>query len=229
MTDKSKALIGPGILLLMFGVFFFMTLYLMILGFVLLIIGGLLIIFTDRKWFVKTLIIGLPYSFVGWTAVSAYSQPETFLISKDFKGVIYIVHDDSLGEEKEFEGIRRIYRVPKTGVLFTQFPVTKGILTQDFYYISADGKRTKLGELDAREFNDTWTINPRPTEPPRDSLAVFNQGSTGHVTITTDNNRRLAYRAFNVGTYSEIRTRFDFIYETTIDSLRRARSGENAR
>ncbi len=108
MTDKSKALIGPGILLLMFGVFFFMTLYLMILGFVLLIIGGLLIIFTDRKWFVKTLIIGLPYSFVGWTAVSAYSQPETFLISKDFKGVIYIVHDDSLGEEKEFEGIRRI-------------------------------------------------------------------------------------------------------------------------
>lgn len=228
MTDKTKALIGPGILLLMVGVFFFLTLYLMVLGFIFLFIGGLLIVFIDSKWFIKLLIIGLPYGFVGLTIFNAYAQPETFLISENFKGAIYIVHDDSLGADKEFEGIRRIYRVPKTGVLFTQFPVTKGILNQEFYYISADGKRTRLGELDAREFNDTWTINPRPTEPVRDSLAVFNQGTTGQVTIQTDNNKQLDYRAFNVGTYNEIRTGFDFIYETTIDSLRKAMSGENA-
>jgi hypothetical protein len=229
MTDKTKALIGPGILLLMVGVFFFLTLYLMILGFICLFIGGLLIFFTDSKWFIKLIIVGLPYGFVGLTIFNAYAQPETFLIPDKFKGVIYVVHDETLGENKEFEGIRRIYKIPETGVLFTQFPVTKGILTQDFYYISADGKRTKLGELDAREFNDTWTINPRPTEPPRDSLAVFNQGSTGQLTIKTDNSKQLDYRAFNVGTYNEIRTGFDFIYETTVDSLRKAKSGENAR
>ena len=151
------------------------------------------------------------------------------MVSENFKGVIYIVHDDTLGEDKEFEGIRRIYRIPKTGVLFTKFPVTTGILNQDFYYVSADGKRTKLGELDAREFNDTWTINPRPTEPPRDSLAVFNQGTTGQLSIQTDKNKQLDYRAFNVGTYNEIRTGFDFIYEITVDSLRKVKSGENAR
>lgn len=229
MTDKTKALLGPAILLLIAGVFFFLTLYLMVLGFICLFIGGLLIILTDRKWFIKLTIIGLPYGFVGLTIFNAYARPETFLIPDNFKGVIYIVHDDTFGDDKEFEGIRRIYRIPKTGILFTQFPVTRGILNQDFYYISADGKRKKLGELDAREFNDTWTINPRPTEPPRDSLAVFNQGRTGKITLHADNDRQVDYRAFNVGTYDEIRTGFDFIDEITVDSLHRKKVRENAR
>ena len=78
MTDKTKALIGPGILLLMVGVFFFLTLYLMILGFICLFIGGLLIIFTDSKWFIKLAIIGLPYGFVGLTIFNAYANQRHF-------------------------------------------------------------------------------------------------------------------------------------------------------
>lgn len=48
---------------------------------------------------------------------------DTYLIPKDFRGPIYIYYDQPNGTAKEYEGSRRIYRIPSNGVLLTEFGI----------------------------------------------------------------------------------------------------------
>ena len=54
--------------------------------------------------------------------------PERYLIPKDFRGVVYVVSDQENGTEKEYEGIHRVYRIPESGILFTQFSQNEDVI-----------------------------------------------------------------------------------------------------
>ena len=148
-----------------------------------------------------------------------YSPPETFLIPEGYKGNIYVVYKQKNGEKEEFEKGRRIYRIPNTGVLFSQFKDDYGIIDQEYYYISSKGIRTKLGILDTRDFNEEWTLEKNPHEPSRDSLAIFNPATTGVMGNSSDINS-IKYQETCVGTYNDLKNFKEFSIEY-IDSLRK--------
>jgi len=88
-----------------------------------------------------------------------YAESETFLIPNNYTGVIVIVFDQEKGASKEYKDKRRIYHIPKNGVLYTKFSPVNGILDEQFYYINDKGKkldtikRIVFEKLPKEEFN----------------------------------------------------------------------------
>lgn len=195
----------------------------MYFGFAFLALGTILVLFSRQKWYYQLIAIGLPLGYVGFSILNAFARPETFLIPEDLKGVVYIIYDERIGEPKEFEGLRRVYKIPETGVLFTKFKQTQGIHNRKFYFITKNGDRKELGILDFREYNEKYTINPRPTEPPRDSLAVFTPEISVDLMLKTKN----YYTAFTVGKYKDIKA-WNYLYPEYIDSLKQVKAKKNA-
>jgi len=195
----------------------------MYFGFAFLAIGTILILFSRQKWYFQLITIGLPLGYVAFSIVNAFARPETFLIPDGFNGVVYIVYDEQIGEPKEFEGLRRVYKIPETGVLFTKFKQTQGIHNRKFYYVTKNCDRKELGILDYREYNEKYTINPRPTEPPRDSLAVF----TPEIRVDLMLKSKNYYTAFTVGKYQDIKA-WNYLYPDYIDSLKQVQAKKNA-
>lgn len=79
-----------------------------------------------------------------------YAEPETFLIPENYTGAVVVVFNQKDGVTKEYKEDRRIYRIPKNGVLYTQFSPVDGLLDEKFYY--ADEKYKKSSELTRIDF-----------------------------------------------------------------------------
>lgn len=192
----------------------------MYLGFGLMILGTILCLFSKKEWFYQVFLIGLPFGFVAFTFLNAMEIPERYLIPKDFRGVVYVVFDQENGKEKENEGIHRVYRIPENGILFTQFSQNEDVYSfQEFFFVDSDGTRQELGELDNRRFNWPNTINPRTTEPPRDSLVVFNQRTTGRI-LSSGGQNYYNYKALTIGKYNEIE-KWDYLDPKNIEEAKK--------
>ena len=79
------------------------------------------------------------------------AEPETILIPENYRGEVIIVFDRKNGLPIEYEKKERIYRIPETGILFTQFSYNPGVIDQEYYFIDPNGKRT---EIEYRPFMD---------------------------------------------------------------------------
>src|SRR5687767_1606837 len=150
----SNMYYGVGIATLLLGVFLFMTFWLMYFGFVCLLLGTTIVILSKKNWKYKFAAIALPVGFVLFAILSSLARPEIYLIPEGFRGPIYVVFDQERGHAKEYDGLRRIYRIPQTGVLFTQFERNEGILNQKFFFVTKAGERKEIGVLDVRDYND---------------------------------------------------------------------------
>lgn len=160
--------------------------------------------------------------------VSSYltrPEKETYLIPEGYKGTVLVIFNQPNGEKPEYEDGRRIYRIPQSGVLFTQLKDEQGIINQEYFYISPNGQRRKLGVLDTRDFNEEWTTEKNPHEPPRDSLAVFNPGTMGTMGGSDDKNNKV-FLQLSVGTYNDMKNLHDFSKDY-IDSLQNANRKKN--
>ncbi len=180
--------------------------------------------------FPLTLIVVVVGMYLFSFASSYFTRPEkeTYLIPEGYKGNVLVIFNQSDGEKPEYEDGRRIYRIPQTGVLFTQFKDEQGIINQEYYYISPNGQRRKLGVLDTRDFNEEWTTEKNPHEPPRDSLAVFNPGTMGTMGGMggSDDNNSKVFLGLSVGTYNDMKNLNDFSNDY-VDSLQNARRKKN--
>ena len=156
-------------------------------------------------------------SFVG--SFLTRPEKETYLIPEGYKGSVFVIFNQPDGEKPEYEDGRRIYRIPLTGVLFTQLKNEHGIINQEYFYISPNGLRRKLGVLDKRDFNEEWAIKKNQHEPPRDSLAVFNPGTMGTMGSSDDKTSKV-FLQLSVGTYNDLKNLHDFSNEY-IDSLQK--------
>lgn len=152
-------------------------------------------------------------------------EKETYLIPEGYKGTVLVIFNQPNGEKPEYEDGRRIYRIPQTGVLFTQLKDEQGIINQEYFYIAPSGKRQKLGVLDTRDFNEEWTTEKNPQEPPRDSLAVYNPGTMGTMGGSDDKNSKV-FLQLSVGTYNDMKSLQDFSNDY-IDSLQNASRNKN--
>ena len=140
---------------------------------------------------------------------------EKYIIPEGFKGVVYVVTDKDYGENREYDFFKRVFRIPKSGVLFTKFKQKSGIINRDFYQIDNSGNLKEIGVLDYRSYIEKWVINPPKTEPSRDSFAVF----TPDLKYDFKSNN---YRTvFTIGKYKEIEV-WNYLPEERIDSLKKA-------
>lgn len=150
----SNIFVGLGILFLLIGLFLYLTFWYFVYGFVSLFIGTVLILLSTKNWIFKLLTIGIPLVFVGYSFYNSFTTPERYLIPESYRGSVLVIFNQKDGQKKEYEGRRRIYKIPPTGVLFTQFKDEQGWIDQDYYLISENGQRKKLGVLDTRDFNE---------------------------------------------------------------------------
>ncbi|MBN8687574.1 MAG: hypothetical protein J0M10_11155 [Chitinophagales bacterium] len=90
-------------------------------------------------------------------------EPETYLIPSDFIGKVNIlfnqngtpvkyknvngqevIHTPQIGEPVKYENGRRVYEIPASGILLTQFKDEYGFVDRKYYSVDATGKRTEL-------------------------------------------------------------------------------------
>jgi len=233
MTDKtSNILFYSGIILLAIGAFgLTFAAFFAIIGLPIFIVGIALILITKRTWKKKLIPIGIFIVAIIlfwpiWTSINTVG-PETFLIPKDFRGRINIIYKKDCGIllEKTDQGL--VYEIPIDGILVLRNEHKYGIIEHQYHLVDENGNRTELPKMDVRNFNEKWTLEKNPNEPPRDKLGVFHWGKTGSTGIIIDENGKetnqdehYTFDEFYISTYSDLTDRFDFKYERKFDSIR---------
>jgi hypothetical protein len=93
--------------------------------------------------------------------------------------------------------------------------------------VDSNENRAELPKMDVRDFNEEWTLEKNPNEPPRDKLGVFDWGTTGSNGQTIDKNGKVinedelyTYYEFYVSTYNDFQKTFDYEHEQKFDSIR---------
>ena len=188
-------------------------LYLYFFPFIIFLIGVILLWFTDRKIKIKILYTIIPILFFFtyqylWKIYNT-TEPETFLIPENYRGQVFIMFNEKCGNEIKYEEDRRVYEIPNDGILMTKFEDEQGFINQEFYLVDKNGKRKKIEQLDVRDFNEEWTTEKNPNEPPRTKLGIFHAGRT----YSNGNS------GFYISTYKDLDSRFGFKYEQKFDSI----------
>lgn len=78
---------------------------------------------------------------------SIHCEKEIYLLPDGFKGKMVVFFDQADGEEILYEDSVRIYNIPPSGYLKTQFPKNGGCMNDNrlkFYYIDSLGTRELL-------------------------------------------------------------------------------------
>lgn len=101
------------------------------------------------------------------------AEPETFLIPQNFRGDIVIFYEESCGQKPVYENRRRVYDFSKDNILITNFKQPKGILNQEFYFLTETGERIPIPKKDVRDFNFKGRLSKTDNEPSRDEIFAF--------------------------------------------------------
>jgi hypothetical protein len=120
------------------------------------------------------------------TGCSQRPEPETYLIPYGFKGKVNVIFNQPKGAAVKYDNGRRLYEIPPSGILLTQFKNEEGIINHEFYYIDSIGKRTQLKILSDNEKNDIG-----------DAVGVYRDGTVGVIGNSNDS-KSLLYQEFYV-------------------------------
>jgi hypothetical protein len=111
------------------------------------------------------------------------------------------------GQKEKFEGESRVYEIPKTGVLFTEFkPDWRGMTYHDgktsqrFYLVDENGTRKEITGWDKSDFRQQAIENPKMDKYASDTVAAFfiAAGEMG----TNDNS--FTFESYFIGPHDEI-------------------------
>ena len=69
------------------------------------------------------------------------------LIPDGYTGTVKILFDQKNGTEKKYEGEKRVYEIPESGILKTKFGPQFGYHFPEYYYVSKNGKRTEIERI----------------------------------------------------------------------------------
>lgn len=114
------------------------------IGIFFLLINGLTKELPNFKLWQTILGISPVIAFYIFIQVNKASE-DVFIIPENFKGTIAIVYGQENGNEKEFENGKRLYRIPKNGILKTQFEL-KGETANfgEYYFETDEDKRIRI-------------------------------------------------------------------------------------
>src|SRR6185312_14368855 len=104
------------------------------------------------------------------------SEPETYLIPAGYTGRVNIIFNRINGEPPKYENGRRVYNIPTSGILLTQFKDEYGITDHKYYHIRNDGTRLPI-RIFQTEYNKDGTTKWSINNP--DEMGIFLDGTTG--------------------------------------------------
>lgn len=234
MTAKtSNILYYIGLILLAIGAFgLTFAAFFAIIGLPIFIVGLILVLISLKKTWKQRLIpiglfiIGIVVFWPTWKAINTVG-PETFLIPKDYQGRINIIFKEDCGTELEKTDKGIVYKIPNDGILIIDSKLKTGFIERSYFYIDNKGNRTEIPKMDVRDFNEEWTLEKNPNEPPRNQLGIFHWGRTGSTGSMIDEKGEITnkdeqydFLEFYVSTYSDLSEKFGFKYKQKFDSLK---------
>ena len=202
-----------------FYLFFIISLFLYVIGVVLVLASG-----PGQPAWLKVLAVLFPYlAAIGAVMVHqrlADRQPAaTFLIPEGFEGPMLLVLGEPCGLPPEKVDGRLIYHVPANGVVITQNPAwnanapenqypNKGYYSMpdnEYYLVDRTGKRLReLTEL-AENYSDDPDAAPQTTRAwksvSRDDVGVFPQSPSPS---PLDDSTRYTYQEFDVSSFARL-------------------------
>lgn len=127
------------------------------------------------------------------------AEPETFLIPKDLRGEIVVFYDESCGQPPVYENGRRIYKIPESGVLITQFGKNLGHFDRKFYLVDESENKIEIPQFHWQDFETEKRNQP-----------YFPQTATAELTKETVG----AFWGYGAETYRISKNSISYIIET---------------
>src|ERR1022692_1020863 len=72
------------------------------------------------------------------------TESEDYLIPNGFSGRVTIIFNQKDGIPVKYGGGKRIYEIPASGILLTEFNDEYGWVNRHYYYMDSTGKKTSL-------------------------------------------------------------------------------------
>ncbi len=118
-------------------------------------------------------------------------EPSIYLLPKDFTGYIIILYNYETGQQKTYIDSRRVYSIPKSGVLKTQFSPDYGRTELPKFYYEHVSKENEIPVIvDWTEFNEDKVNATLP--------------SIGKAYKNLDGSEKIDYAKIFIGTKSQI-------------------------
>lgn len=102
-------------------------------------------------------------------------EPADFLIPKGYAGRVAVVFEQKHGEKPKYANGRRIYEIPTTGILLTQFKAEFGFIDYRYFIVDSNGKQMSL-PIYEYEYNKDGTI--RYLVQDKEQTGIFGNGTT---------------------------------------------------
>jgi uncharacterized protein DUF6843 len=78
------------------------------------------------------------------TSCGQQKVKETFFIPIGFEGRIDVIFNQPDAQPIPIENGRRVYKIPKDGILLTSSKIETGFIDQEYYYLDNAGIKTKI-------------------------------------------------------------------------------------
>ncbi|MEQ1922952.1 MAG: hypothetical protein ABL952_10640 [Pyrinomonadaceae bacterium] len=160
------------------GILNFGVLYLFGVPILILIVGVLFIWFSNAALKFKALVTLLPIPLILLSFFITFqirkAEPETFLIPKDFRGMLVVFYNEPCGRPPIYRDGRRVYEIPQDGVLITQSEENRGGLNQKFYLVDSEKNEIEIPFFRRQNF-----------ETEKKEWPIFHQGSAEDFTKET--------------------------------------------
>ena len=126
------------------------------------------------------------------SSCGANGEQEVVVVPQNFRGYIIIIFNQKNGSPPKYEGKKRVYEIPRSGILITQFEPNEEWQTFPEYYdgkIAPENKLSSFAEIE---------------KVPVDTIVGF-MGAAGSMRKKGYNEDRFMFAQFFVGTKADIK------------------------
>lgn len=134
------------------------------------------------------------------TSCKQQPEPETYLIPYGLKGKVNVIFNQPNGASVKYENGRRLYEIPESGILLTQFKDEDGLVNHQYYYVDSTGNRQPLKIVLEADNNNA------------NEVGIFRDGTVG-VYGSSDNPKSLKYQEFYVTDAKDFESYFSQEYQ----------------
>ena len=132
-----------------------------------------------------------------------FADPEIHLIPAGYTGEVTIVFHSVNGQPLDVEDGARLYRIPVTGILFTQLAPNEGMgPVRKFFLVSENGERKPITGYWASQVHDTPENRAHP------EVEIFNP-TRGQMQAAEHRPCPVEYEQYFVGTRAQLLDRSD--------------------
>ena len=147
------------------------------------------------------------------TGCNQKAEPETYLIPANFTGKVNILFNKEGGAGKEYDGKRRLYKIPSDGILVTQFNVNDGFIDREYYTVDSAGRRIRL---EVYMLDNSKRDTAEYVVSDKNKKGIFEDGTSGQYGNTGDN-KSVQYQEFIVSSLNQLDNFYTKQYQRDFD------------